>query len=166
MDPAKLAAMPARAMSMPVLQLVRSRFPHLDDLDIEREVDSRKRVVSVQQDFVTFNGLHRHDRSEPILIRLKLIAHVEFAFDREQRSLHSLNLRGIAFAIGLLRRYRDAGFLACHRAARLCVKSVDDLPCSLEERHGIAARGAVNHAPTRIAQGVVKGDNARHLGKW
>jgi hypothetical protein len=95
-----------------------------------------------------------------------LIPDVQVALDRKHPALHPVHLPRIAFAVGLGRRHLDAGLHAGRHIAELLIEPIDDLARPLEVGQRVAPGGRVEHATTRIAQGIVEGHNARHGRKW
>ena len=82
------------------------------------------------------------------------------ACDRQERTFHALHLAGIAFAVSLGRRHAHPRFHPRGLHSQLLVQPVDDLPRALEIRDRLAPGRSVEHLPRRIAQDIVKRDNA------
>lgn len=128
-----------RAVSVSVRELVGIGRPNADDFDVKSQIHARERVIRVEQNVIGFDAHHGHDWRELVFARLKLISDRQFAIDWNRGPRHALDLRVIAFTVGLSRRDMNHPLCACGKTEELLLETVDNLARALEKTDRLTA---------------------------
>jgi hypothetical protein len=66
---------------VPVRQFLGAGLPHRSQLHFEVQIDTRKRMIGIQQDLVTIDLHHANNRRKLIGTRAKLVTRLELTLD-------------------------------------------------------------------------------------
>ena len=98
-----MVMLPARAVGVAVVELLRGRVANLDDLHGEVQRLAGQRVVGVDRDVVLVDADDRHDARAVVRLRLELHADLDVLHAGELRAWHGLHEPGVLLPVAVLR---------------------------------------------------------------
>lgn len=146
------------AMHVPVFQLLRSGFAHLDNFDLEHQSFARHRMIHVKVDdrhahFVhhggslAFAGRHQHDVPDTRHLALEVFLR------------HALNEAFAVFAVGLFWRNGDIKGVALNSTGQGFMQTRDHAALGVKETQWLTFTRAFDATARLIGDGVMQADH-------
>ncbi len=134
----------ARSVNVAVLELFGRRGANLDNLDLEAQVQSGKRVICIELNLVTFDADDRDDSCTFGTIRLELHARLDVRTFRELRARYFLHHLVVALTVSIAGSDAHLELVATRLALELQFEPWDQVAYSVKIGKGLAALGGVD----------------------
>lgn len=155
MDNGKLMVDTTFTVHMPVLQLIRARFPHIYNLDFKIQVLAGKRMISVDSHIITVNGNDRHGNRPMVGVGLETHSHLKIFNPLKTILRNNLSQLFVERTVGVFRGNPNFDLVTGFFPLQGILQTADDIAISVQVIQRVARTRCVQHLPGIIFQCVI-----------